>query len=95
MNFRTLELFCTIAERRSFSQAADIHELTQSAASQAIQHLEESIGVQLIDRSKRPLLLTAAGKRYLAGLHTILRNYDRLQIEVRQTAERLSGQLKV
>ena len=95
MNFRTLELFCTIAERRSFSQAAEIHDLTQSAVSQAIQHLEESVGVQLIDRSKRPLLLTAAGKRYLSGLQTILRSYEHLQREVRQTAKRLSGQIKI
>lgn len=95
MNFRTLELFCTIAERRSFSQAAAAHQLTQSAVSQAIQHLEESVGVQLIDRSKRPLVLTTAGKVYLSGSRVILRSYERLQREVRSTGEQLSGQLKV
>ena len=81
MNFRTLELFCTIAERRSFSQAAAAHQLTQSAVSQAIQHLEESVGVQLIDRSKRPLVLTTAGKVYLSGSRVILRSYERLERE--------------
>jgi len=95
LNFRTLDLFCTIAERRSFSQAAAVHQLTQSAASQAIQHLEESVGVQLIDRSKRPLVLTPAGKLYLSGLRSILRSYERLQRDVRTTGERLSGQIKV
>ena len=95
MHFRTLELFCTIAEQRSFSKAAAIHHLTQSAASQAIQHLEESVGVQLIDRSKRPLVLTPAGKTYLSGLRGILRSYERLQREVRSTSEQLSGQITV
>lgn len=95
MNFRTLELFRTIAERRSFSQAAAVHHLTQSAASQAIQHLEESVGVQLIDRSKRPLVLTSAGQLYLSGLRSILRDYELLQRDVRSTGERLRGQLKV
>lgn len=95
LNFRTLELFRTIAERRSFSQAAAVHQLTQSAASQAIQHLEESVGVQLIDRSKRPLVLTSAGQLYLSGLRGILRDYELLQRDVRSTGERLRGQLKV
>ena len=78
LHFRTLELFCTIAEQRSFSKAASVHHLTQSAVSQAMQHLEESVGAQLIDRSKRPLVLTAAGKTYLSGLRGILRSYERL-----------------
>lgn len=95
MHFRTLELFCTIAEQRSFSKAAAVHHLTQSAVSQAIQHLEESIGVQLIDRSKRPLVLTAAGKTYLAGLRGVLRSYERLEQEVRSTSKQLSGQITI
>ena len=95
MNLRTLELFCTIAEQRSFSKAATVHHLTQSAVSQAIQHLEESVGVELIDRSKRPLVLTPAGKTYLGGLRGILRSYERLEQEVRSTNRQLSGQVTI
>ena len=95
MHLRTLELFCSVAELRSFSKAASVHELTQSAASQAMQHLEESLGVQLIDRSKRPLVLTSAGSIYLRGVKSMLRGYNRLEQEVRSTSERLSGQIAV
>jgi DNA-binding transcriptional LysR family regulator len=95
LHFRTLELFCTIAEQRSFSKAAAAHDLTQSAVSQAMQHLEESVGVQLIDRSKRPLVLTAAGKTYLSGLRGVLRSYERLEQEVRSTSKQLSGQVTI
>ncbi|MGI9473227.1 MAG: LysR family transcriptional regulator [Rubripirellula sp.] len=95
MHLRTLELFCTIAEQRSFSKAAAVHQLTQSAVSQAIQHLEESVGVELIDRSKRPLVLTPAGKTYLGGLRGILRSYERLEQEVRSTSRQLSGQVTI
>ena len=91
MQLRTLEIFCTVAEQRSFSKAAAAHRLTQSAVSQAMQHLEESLGVQLIDRSKRPLVLTLAGKTYLRGVRGVLRSYDRLQQEVRSISEQLSG----
>jgi DNA-binding transcriptional LysR family regulator len=95
LQFRNLELFCTIAEQRSFSKAAAAHQLTQSAVSQAIQHLEESVGVQLIDRSKRPLVLTTAGKTYLTGLRGILKSYERLEQEVRSTSQHLSGCVSV
>ena len=95
MQLRTLEVFCTVAEQRSFSKAAVLHELTQSAVSQAIQHLEESIGVQLIDRSKRPLILTAAGTTYLRGVRGLLRGYGRLEQEVRSISKQLSGLVTV
>lgn len=95
MHFRTLELFCTIAEQRSFSKAASAHQLTQSAVSQAMQQLEESLGVQLIDRSKRPLKLTPAGKSYLRGIRGVLRSYQRLEQEVRSISKRLSGRISI
>ena len=95
MQLRTLELFCTIAEHRSFSKAAVLHQLTQSAVSQAMQHLEESVGAELIDRSKRPLILTPAGKTYLGGLRGILRSYERLEQEVRSTSRQLSGKVSI
>ena len=95
MHLRTLELFCSVADLRSFSKAAAVHDLTQSAVSQAMQHLEESVAVQLIDRSKRPLVLTAAGTVYLRGVRSMMRSYHRLEQEVRSTGESLSGQISV
>ena len=95
MHLRTLELFCTVAEQRSFSKAAGVHDLTQSAVSQAMQQIEESLGVQLIDRSKRPLVLTVAGTKYLRGVRSMLRSYNRLEQEIRSTGEHLSGQIAV
>lgn len=95
MHFRTLEIFCTIAEQRSFSKAASVHQLTQSAVSQAIQHLEESLGVELIDRSKRPLKLTPAGKIYLSGIRGVLGSYQRLEQEVRSISKQLSGRISI
>ncbi len=60
-----------------------------------MQHLEDEIGVRLIDRSKRPLVLTAAGQTYFRGLRNILRQIHRLEEEVGSIGERLSGQLKI
>lgn len=60
-----------------------------------MQQLEESLGVQLIDRSKRPLILTTAGKNYFRGVRGVLRSHERLVQEVRSTSKQLSGQITI
>ncbi len=57
--------------------------MTQSAASQSVQHLEDFLSVQLIDRSKRPFVLTAEGQKFYDGLSGVLRQFDALVDEVR------------
>ena len=84
-----------MADHRSFSKAAIDHRLTQSAVSQAMHQLEESLGVQLIDRTKRPLVLTKAGGAYYKGLRGIVRDYRRLEQEVRGVSEQLRGRVTV
>ncbi len=83
MQIETIKLFCDVAEHRSISRAAALHEITQSAASQRLMALERDLGVQLIDRSTRPLQLTAAGDLYHRGCRDIMDRYEKLQ---RQTA---------
>lgn len=95
MHLRTLELFCAVADQRSFSKAAGVVDLTQSAVSQAIGQLEDSLGVTLIDRSKRPLNLTTAGKTYYRGVRQLLGNYRRLEQEVVSTSKQLQGEVRV
>ncbi len=95
MQIRTLELFRSVAELQSISRAAIEHSVTQSAVSQAMQQLEESLGTQLLDRSRRPLTLTVAGEVYFAGVQQLLRGYERLEQEVRSLSGQLAGRLTV
>jgi DNA-binding transcriptional LysR family regulator len=95
MHLRTLELFCSVAEFRSFSRAAMEFDITQSAVSQAMHQLEESVGSRLLDRSRRPLELTAAGEVYLAGVQKLLRGYQRLEDNVRSLGGHVSGRLTI
>jgi DNA-binding transcriptional LysR family regulator len=88
MQFRALELFCSVAEFRSFSRAAAEFSLTQSAVSQSIQQLEEGLAVQLLDRTRRPLVLTQAGEFFHGRVQQLLRNYHRLEQEVRSLGEK-------
>lgn len=77
--------------------AASDHGMTQSAASQSVQHLEDFLSVQLIDRTKRPFVLTAEGQKFYDGLSGVLRQFDSLVDEVRlggiASGENVAGQV--
>lgn len=55
MRLEWLEDLLAVAETGSFQEAADRRRLTQSAFSRRIQHIEDQIGVELFDRSRKPV----------------------------------------
>src|SRR3982750_4339071 len=67
MQFEALKVFCDVARNQSFSRAANANQISQSAVSQIVNQLEKRLGVQLVDRSCRPLQLTHSGKAYYDG----------------------------
>ncbi len=79
---QSLRLICDVAKHRSFSHAAADHGITQSAVSQRVGQLEKRLGVKLIDRSVRPLAMTAAGEEFLRGCQELLERYDLLEQRV-------------
>lgn len=95
MHVRTLQIFCSVASHGSFSRAAASLGLTQSAASQAVHHLEDHLGIQLIDRTNRPLALTRAGRVYRDGAQKLVHDFQALEDEVRAMSQRLVGQVKI
>lgn len=62
---RSIQYLIAIAEHASFTRAAEHLNVTQPTLSQQIKQMEETLGVQLIDRSARAVRLTDAGKVYL------------------------------
>ena len=83
MHIGSLKIFCDVVERRSFSRAADDNHISQSSCSQMVQALEKRLGVQLLDRSKRPFELTPEGERFYDGCRQIVKRYAELEEEVR------------
>lgn len=61
-DLHTLDIFLLVVESGSMTQCASRMNVTQSAVSQAIARLENSIGTPLFDRTLRPLAMTVAGK---------------------------------
>ena len=73
MDLSSLKLFRDIVQTRSFSRAAGMNGFSQSAASQQVQELERGLGVTLLDRSRRPLVVTPAGRLYADFCRDVLR----------------------
>lgn len=72
MTLDQLRIFLAVAERQHLTQAADALHLTPSAVSAAVRALEQRHGVQLFDRVGRGLMLTAAGRLFMAEARAIL-----------------------
>jgi DNA-binding transcriptional LysR family regulator len=87
MDTRQLAAFCTVVERRSFSQAAERLGVTQPAVSLQVRALEKRLGTQLLDRSGRRVEPTEAGWRLYRGAQRMLALEDQLLSEVAATAE--------
>ncbi|MGD9635945.1 MAG: LysR family transcriptional regulator [Pirellulales bacterium] len=95
MHTRWLKIFCDVVDHGSFSHAAELNGVSQSNASQVVHQLEERLGVQLIDRSKRPFLLTPEGHRFHEGARVIVQRYEDLEREVRSLHQAVAARLTV
>ncbi len=87
MDTRQLNAFCTVVERKSFSQAADRLGVTQPAVSLQVRALEKRLGTQLLDRSGRRVEPTEAGWKLYRGAQRLLALEDQLVADVAATTE--------
>ena len=83
MQLESLKIFCDVVRWASFSRGAAENGISQSSASQAVHQLEVRLGVKLIDRSKRPLVLTPQGKVYYEGCKELVDRYLELENRVK------------
>lgn len=94
MSLRHLRTLLAIAERGSFAAAArDVH-LTESAVSMQMKALEGELGVLLFDRSRRPPVLTEAGRALLPEVKALVAGYERLGHR-KDDAPPMEGQLRL
>jgi len=95
MHLKSLRVFCDVVGRRSFSRAAAENGISQSGASQIVNALEDHLGVKLIDRTKRPFVLTPEGEAYYEGCRKLVQRYFALEEEVRTLHEEVAGRVSV
>ncbi len=92
---RQLRTFVAVAERLSFTLAADDLHIAQQAVSQQIRSLEQAVGVTLLDRSPRSVSLTSAGAVFLADARRVLSAANRASERVRAAALGEAGGLRL
>ena len=95
MNKNQLKYFVAAAETQSFTKAADQFYISQTAITQQIHALEESLDCQLFDRSTRPVTVTPAGRAFLVEAKAIIEHMDRAQEKVREASKGQSGSLRI
>lgn len=90
-----LQTFVTVADSASFTEASQKLGVTQSAVSQALKQLEQTVGSELIIRRSRPLRLTAAGQMLKNSGETILADLRRLNASLRETSRKTLVQCRL
>lgn len=85
MRLEAIKVFCDLIHSGSFSKAAEANDVSQPTVSRLIHQLEERLGGQLVDRSKRPLQPTVLGQAYSEGCKRLLEQYAELEQVLRKT----------
>ncbi len=93
MELRHLRYFLAVAEALNFTKAAALLRVAQPALSRRVQDLEDEIGVDLLKRSPRGVVLTAEGKVFLDKTRHILKLADESVEQVRALARGEEGEL--
>ena len=95
VTLRQLRVFLAVAGERNFSRAGDAVALTQPAVSRAILELESQVGLKLLDRTTREVVLTDAGQSLAARLERVLDELDQTLLDVRGMASARRGKVRV
>ena len=95
MNIDTIRIFCDVVLHQSFSRGALVNDVSQSAATQSIHRLERHMGVQLVDRSRRPFILTPEGQVCYDGFRSILESYDTIISKAQNLNLKESGIIRI
>lgn len=95
MYIETFKVFCDLAETGSFSKAAALNSITQSAVSQQIRTLENRFEATLVERGRRSFALTPEGQAFLEASREILDVYNHLGDRLRELRNVVAGELKI
>lgn len=95
MQIESLKVFCDLSETESFTKAAQINSVTQSAVSQQISSLERQFKSLLIERSKKKFRLTREGQVLYEYSKQIIQTYDALHSRLQEIKDIISGTIRV
>jgi DNA-binding transcriptional LysR family regulator len=91
----SLRVFCTVAELKSFTAAAERLGLSAAMASKHVMHLEGRLVTRLLNRTSRHVSLTEAGALYFEQARQMLEGLDEVEAAVSRTAVTPRGRLRL
>jgi len=96
MHIETLKTFRDLVETASFTKAAQLNLVSQSAVSQQLKTLESRYGCQLLERDRRGrVVLTESGRQFYAGCRELLERFQEMEQRLRDRSSVVSGTIRV
>lgn len=95
MNLRAVHYLITLADVRHFSKAAERCHVSQPTLSTQIRKLEDELGVQLVERSPRRVMLTEVGEEIVERARALLSEADAIRAVARRSKDPHSGTVRI
>jgi LysR family hydrogen peroxide-inducible transcriptional activator len=95
MNLRDLRYLVALAELRHFGRAADACHVSQPTLSTQIKKLEDELGVSLVERAPRHVMLTPAGHDIAARARRVLAEVEQMRETARRTSDPEAGSVRI
>jgi len=95
LDWDKLRIFHAAAEAGSFTHAADVLNLSQSAISRQVASLEQEIGAPLFHRHARGLVLSEQGELLFQTAAEVLKRLEMVRMQLTETREKPTGRLRV
>ena len=95
MHVENFKIFSDLVESESFSRAAKLNGITQSAVSQQLRAMEKHFSILIVDRSQKQFRLTREGKKLFDSSREILYLYDKLNSELQEMKKVISGTIHI
>lgn len=95
MHIENFKIFSDLVESQSFSRAAKLNGVTQSAVSQQLRAMEKHFNVLIVDRSQKQFRLTREGQKLYDSAKEILHRYEKLSSELQEMRKVISGTIHI
>lgn len=95
MNLRDLKYLVAVADLQHFGKAAEACHVSQPTLSMQIKKLEEFLGVTLIERTNRQVMLTAIGRDIAAQAREVVTKAEQIEAFAKQSQDPLAGEFRL
>lgn len=95
MHIENFKIFSDLVDSQSFSKAAKMNGITQSAVSQQLRAMERHFNTLILDRSQKQFRLTREGEKLHESAKEILHLYQKMQSELQELKKVISGTIHI